>query len=88
MTIKLVYSHHNVVLTLISIVCPSLSGDGHASAMLLIIIILYLLFSVVILRVAMKDAFAQSDHAIVSMYIFLCKRIFIMLWQRLSGSFL
>ena len=46
-------------------VCPSLSGDGHASAMLLIIIILLLLFSVVILRVAMKDAFAQSDHAIV-----------------------
>ena len=40
MTIKLVYSHHNVVLTLISMVCPSLSGDGHASAMLLIIIIL------------------------------------------------
>ena len=33
--------------------------------MLLTTIILWLVFSVVILRVAMKDAYAQSDYAIV-----------------------
>ena len=39
-TFKLVYSHHNIVSTLISMVCPSWSGGGCASAMLLISIFL------------------------------------------------
>ena len=40
MTIKLVYSHHNVVSTLISMVFPSCSGGRCASAILLITIFL------------------------------------------------
>ena len=64
MTIKLVSSHYNVVSTSISMVCPCGCCDGcDASVMLLITIILVI--SVVTLQVAMEDAYAQSNHAIV-----------------------
>ena len=50
-------------------------------------ITIILVISVVTLGVAMEDAYAQSDHAIVLMYIFLCERILVTLYLRLSDSF-
>ena len=66
MTIKLVFSHYNVVSTSISMVCPCGCCDGcDASVMLLITIILVISAIVVTLEVAMEDAYAQSNHTIV-----------------------